>query len=115
MEEPQVFVCAKSPVVDMAETVADAVPVLDTVTVCEPEVALTVVDAKVSEVGLAPSVAEPLPVTPVPDKATVVGLFVALLTTESEPVRTPLAVGWNVTLTVHEPPAATLVQLFVCA
>ena len=53
---------------------------------------------------------------PVPDSATVVGLFVALLVTVRLPVRVPDAVGVNVTLTVQEPPAAIDVpQLLVCA
>src|SRR5919204_4785553 len=52
---------------------------------------------------------------PVPDSATLVGLFVALLLMVSVPVRVPEAVGRKVTLTVHEPPAAMLLQLFVWA
>ena len=43
---------------------------------------------------------------PVPDSATVVGLFVALLVTVREPVRVPEAVGLKLTVTEHEPPAA---------
>jgi hypothetical protein len=52
---------------------------------------------------------------PVPDSAIVVGEFVALLVTVTAPVRVPLAVGWKVTDTEHEAPAAIDVpQVFVC-
>jgi len=71
---------------------AASVPVLETVTDWAALDAPTVVDPKVSEVGLADRVAEPV-VVPVPESATVVGLFVALLLTASEPVRVPLAAG----------------------
>jgi hypothetical protein len=47
-----------------------------------------------------------LPVPPVPVSVTVVGLFDALLVMVRFPVRVPDAVGVNVTLTVHDPPAA---------
>ncbi len=54
-----------------------------------------------------------LVVTPVPDSATVSGLFGALLLTDSVPVADPAAVGVNVTPTVQEAPAASEVpQLF---
>lgn len=52
---------------------------------------------------------------PVPLNETVVGEFVALLVTVTEPVRVPVAVGVNVTLIVHDAPAAIeLPQLFDC-
>ena len=52
---------------------------------------------------------------PVPDSATVVGLFVALLVTVSVPVRVPEAVGRKLTLTVQDAPAAIDVpQVLVC-
>ena len=41
-----------------------------------------------------------------PDSATVSGLPGALDATDSVPLAAPLAVGANLTLTVHEPPAA---------
>ena len=44
---------------------------------------------------------------PVPVSATVVGLFVALLVTVTEPVRVPEAVGRNATLTEQDAPAAS--------
>ncbi len=51
--------------------------------------------------------------TPVPDSATVSGLFGALLLTDRVPDAAPAAVGANVTLTVQEAPAASEVpQLF---
>jgi hypothetical protein len=54
-----------------------------------------------------------LELTPVPDSATVSGLPGALLFTDSVPDADPDAVGENVTLTVHEAPAASDVpQLF---
>src|ERR1700683_3811957 len=43
---------------------------------------------------------------PVPDRATVSGLPGALEATDSVPLAAPLAVGANLTLTVHDPPAA---------
>ena len=52
--------------------------------------------------------------TPVPDKLTCCGLSVLLSLMDTSPVKEPRAPGVNVTVTVHEPPAATLVpQLFV--
>ena len=41
--------------------------------------------------------------------ATLSGELVALLTTDSAPVRVPVALGWNTTDTVHEEPAAMVV------
>src|SRR5262245_28157805 len=43
---------------------------------------------------------------PVPERATVVGLFVALLVMVRVPVRAPAAVGRKLTLTVQDAPAA---------
>src|ERR1039457_1381007 len=50
---------------------------------------------------------------PLPLRVTAVGLLLALLVTIRVPVRVPGAVGWNVTVTAQEPPAAMLVQLLV--
>src|SRR5260370_26922089 len=50
---------------------------------------------------------------PVPLRATVVGLLLALLVTVSVPVRAPAAVGLNETVTAQEPPTATLPQLLL--
>ena len=89
-------------------------PVFDTVTLCAPLAEPTVVEPKVSAVGLADSDADPL-ATPVPDSATEAVPFVALLLIVNDPVREPVAVGWNVTVTVQFAPAAIDVpQVFVC-
>ena len=61
IDEPQVFVCEKSPVAATPETVAAAVPVLVTVTACVALVVPTVWLPNVSDDGLAVSVAEPPP------------------------------------------------------
>src|SRR5260370_33875170 len=50
---------------------------------------------------------------PVPLRATVVGLLLALLVTVSVPVRARAAVGWNETVTAQDPPTATLPQLLL--
>src|SRR5258708_1789989 len=50
---------------------------------------------------------------PLPLRATVVGLLLALLVTVTVPERAPDAVGLNETLTVQEPPTAMLAQLLV--
>jgi hypothetical protein len=50
---------------------------------------------------------------PFPLSAAVLGLLFALLVTVSVPVLAPDAVGSNLTVTVHELPTATVVQLFV--
>src|SRR6202042_3190270 len=104
-----------SPVTEVPETADATEPVLCTVTVCAALVEPTFVEPNVNDVGLAVNVAVPAAV-PVPVSPTVNGLFVALLVTDTEPVRVPDAVGWNVTVTVHEAPAAIDVpQVFVCA
>jgi hypothetical protein len=57
-----------------------------------------------------------LVLVPVPDRATDNDALVALLATVSVPEAEPVAVGVNVTLAVHEAPAASDVpQLSVCA
>ena len=54
--------------------------------------------------------------TPVPDRATVCGLPLALSVTVIVPDWLPVAVGVNVTLMVQFPPAATDVpQVLLCA
>jgi hypothetical protein len=50
---------------------------------------------------------------PEPLSATVAGLLLALLVTVRVPVRDPAAVGVNLTVTVQDPPTATLAQLLV--
>jgi hypothetical protein len=58
------------------------------------------------EVGRPAARFDPDAAAPVPERLTDVGLLVALLVTDNEPVRVPVPLGWNVTLTVHEAPAA---------
>ena len=55
-------------------------------------------------------VVEPMPL---PDSDAVVGLLLALLVIVNVPGFAPLAVGLNPTVTVQEPPTATVVQLLV--
>src|ERR1700692_1918956 len=50
---------------------------------------------------------------PLPDRATVVGLLLALLVTVRVPVRDPPAVGLNVTVTAQDAPTAIVEQLLV--
>jgi len=53
--------------------------------------------------------------TPFPVKDTVCGLLLALSLTTTVPVREPVVVGLNTTLTVQFPPAGSDVpQVFVC-
>ena len=86
-----------------------------TVTVCAALVEPTFVLPNVRLDGFVDSVADEA-LAPVPVRLTVDGLFVALLVIVSEPVRVPVVVGWNVTLTVQLAPAAMLdPQVFVCA
>jgi hypothetical protein len=85
--------------------------VTDCATLADP----MVVEANVNDDGLALSDAVAA-VVPVPDSETVVGLFVALLVTVSDPVLVPVVVGRNVTDTEHEAPAAIeLPQVLVWA
>jgi hypothetical protein len=109
---PQVFVCAKSPEATMPEMASGPVPVLESVTDWAAEVVPTAWEANVSEAAerLTPGT------VPVPERATVRGLPVALSVIVTAPVRPPAAVGVNVTLMVQEAPAASEVpQAFVCA
>jgi len=109
---PQLLVCAKSPLAVMLETLAAAVPVFDTMTGCDALLLPSTCAEKVSVlVDTAMTGAVPVPVS-----ETLCGLFEALSVIVSVPVREPLAVGVNVTLTVQLELAATLApQLLVCA
>ena len=99
------------PFVPTVLTVTGDPPLLVTVTVCVPDCP-TVTVPNASVLGLA---ARAPAVTPVPLSVTLCGLPVALSAIESVPVREPVVVGLNVTLTVQFAPAAKLVpQLFVC-
>jgi hypothetical protein len=105
IEVPQVLVCANGAPVVTEETVAAALPVLVIVTFCAAVVDPTASLPNATEVGDAVSVALPPPeLVPVPDRLTALVTPPAL--TVRVPVRLPVAVGANVTLTVQEPPAA---------
>lgn len=93
----------------------DAVPVFFTVIILAALVSPTAVEVKASEVGVTVTVTVPAE-APVPVRLTDCGEFVAWSVIEIEPVRVPVVVGVNVTISVQLPPAASDVeQLFVCA
>jgi hypothetical protein len=99
---PQVLVWLKSPLAETPETVADVVPLLDTVTVWVAAAVPTMVAGNDSDAGLAFRIGPGA--TPVPDSGTVFVIPEAVMV--RLPVRLPVAVGANRTLTVHEAPAA---------
>jgi len=83
---------------------------LVTDTVCVAELFPTIVPGKLSDEGLAFRIGPGA--TPVPDKGTV--LVIPAMVRVRFPLRAPAAVGLNVTLTVQDDPAATLLpQLLV--
>jgi hypothetical protein len=98
----QLLVWLKSPVAVTPETDAALVPELVTVTVWAAELEPTTVPAKDRLAGAAPSTGPGA--VPVPVRLTVLVTPPAL--TVRFPVRLPVAVGANFTLTVHEPFAA---------
>jgi hypothetical protein len=100
----QLFVWLKSPVAATAEIVADVVPELDTVTCCVADELPTTVPGKdrLGGFGLMTGPGA----TPVPDKGTVLVMPEAVMA--RVPVREPVAVGVNLTLTVQDEPAAML-------
>src|SRR5712664_774647 len=107
----QLLVWLKSPVTATPDTVAAAVPELVTVTVCVEALDPTTVPAKDRLPGAAFSTGPGA--MPVPDKLTVLVTPPAL--TVRVPVRVPVAVGENLTLTVQEPFAAIdEPQVLVC-
>jgi hypothetical protein len=107
---PQVFVSAKSPLAATLVIVSAAVPELVRVIVCA---ALGVLSTCAANVRLAGERVAPGP-APVPVSATVCGLPAALSVMVSVPLRTPGAVGVNVTLIVQLAVGATEVpQLLV--
>jgi hypothetical protein len=110
--DEQLFVCVKSPVAATDDTVADVVPLFDNATDCVALAAPTTVPAKVRLAGFAFRIGPGA--TPVPLSETVLVVPPAL--TVRLPVRLPVVVGLNVTLAVHEAPAAIDVpQVFVWA
>src|ERR1022692_4070845 len=98
----QLLVWLKSPVTATLETVAEGVPGLVTVTVSAAAGEPTSVRAKARLAGAALSTGPGA--VPVPARLTVLVTPPAL--TVRLPVRVPVAVGANFTLTVHEPFAA---------
>ena len=101
---PQLFDSPNGPVTPIEDIDTALLPGLDTVTDCAELVEPTAVLPNQTLDGDADSaLAPPLPV---PDNATVSVLPGALDATVSVPLAAPLAVGVNLTLTVHEPPAA---------
>src|SRR5690348_7966612 len=95
----QLFVWLKSPVAATPETVAAVVPELVTVTVWAAVLEPTIVPAKVRLAEAAFSTGPGA--VPVPDRLTAEVTPPALIV--RVPVRAPVAVGANFTLTVHEP------------
>jgi hypothetical protein len=109
---PQLFVCAKSPLAAMELIVAAVVPLFDRVVGCEAVVEPTTVFANARLVGLALS--DGPGAVPVPLRATVTAPDTSVLIV-SVPLRAPVTVGLNFTVTVQDPPAAMLVpQVLVC-
>lgn len=106
---------AKSPLVPNESDVL-AVPVFLTVTIFAALVVPTVWAANVSLAGVTVTMTVPAE-APVPERLTVCGEFVAWSVIKIEPVRVPVVVGVNVTLTVQFVPAASvLVQVVLdCA
>src|SRR5689334_2313712 len=100
--DEQLLVCAKSPPAVTLETVAAVVPVLLTVTVCAALVEPTMAPANERLDGLADRMGPGA--TPLPESGIVLVMPDAV--TVRLPVRAPVAVGANLTLTVQEPPAA---------
>jgi len=88
---------AKSPVVTMLLKISGKFPLFDTVTVCAALVVPTAWLPNVNEVGAIPIASA----TPVPLRATVCGLPVALSVNVIVPLRVPAAVGVNVIWNVH--------------
>jgi hypothetical protein len=115
---PQLLVCAKLvgfvPVREMLVIVKAAVPVFDNVTGLAALVVFVVWFPNANEVG--EKLTAGVEATPVPVRATVCGLPVALSATDSDALRAPVAAGLKVTLMVQFAPAAKLVpQVLVCA
>lgn len=109
-DDPQLFVCAKSPLAAMLVTLRVAPPVLESVTACAALVVPTVWLVNVRVEGETPATGT----LPLPLRLTVCGLPGALSLTLSVPERIPAAVGVNVTLIEQLLPAATDdPQLFV--
>src|SRR5258708_10935644 len=105
MEVPQVLVWLNGPLALTEETDTAVLLGLCTVTVWAALVDPTVWLPKDRLDGEAVR-ALPVLLVPVPDSAAVSGLDGALLATDRLPLAEPVAVGANLTLTVHDPFAA---------
>src|SRR5206468_1770221 len=103
--------CSAVPVFVTAPTSRGAVPLFVTVRVCAALVVLTVCEPKVRLAGDTDRAGA----TPAPVSATLCGLPAAFEAIDTEAVFAPVVVGLNVTETVQLPPAATVVQVLVCA
>jgi hypothetical protein len=119
-ELAQVLLCAKSPllapVTAMPVRFSTALPVLVSVTVCEPLVVFNVWLANV-RLELDRLTTGAAAFAPVPVIVIVCGVPVALSLMVTAPVRAPVAVGVKVTLIVQFPlfAATELPQVLVCA
>src|SRR2546427_441389 len=108
-EPPQVLVSANCPEIVTLLKVTLAVPVLLTVTVCEPLVCPILTLPKLRLVGDTLTVIDPPEdETPDPVKPIVWGLFEALSAMVTVPARVPVVVGVKLTLSVQLAPAATV-------
>jgi len=107
-EPPQLLVSTNCPETVTLLKVTLAVPVLRTVTVCEPLVCPTLTLPKLRLVGDTLTVVDPPEgETPDPVKLIVWGLFEALSVMVTVPVRVPVVVGAKSTLIAQLAPAAT--------
>lgn len=104
--------CAASvPPTDTLLMVSAAVPVLVTVSVCEPEPPTAVLPNETLVVGVGGAlltVSAGTPPVPVPDRVTAVGLPAALWAIERFPVFAPSLLGVKLTVTVHPAPGASV-------
>lgn len=107
-DAPHVVEAEKSPDAAMIWEIArSAVPVLTIVTLCGAELVPIICAGNESAEGESETLGAGN-ASPSPLKATASGLDAALLAIVSRPERAPLALGWKVTDTVHDTPAARL-------
>ena len=106
-DEPQVWLCAKSPLVEMPEKANAVVPWLVTVTGLELLIVPTSWAAKVRLDGDKPTN------VPTPMRLTLCGLLGSESEIVSTPVLVPIAAGLKVTLIVQLIPAPRLVPQLV--
>jgi hypothetical protein len=93
--------------------VSEAVPVLVSVTICGLLVVPDDRPLNVSTRGLIANIGVAVAVA-TPANFTVVGLPSALWVIDIEPTLSPALVGAKLAMITHDPPTATLLQLFVC-